>query len=82
MLVFKPAANDKDSMFYLCVDALINALEDYRDQESVSSVFQGAIRRAEQIDPNKESLFLVQDDTELALIHYRHDEENSNFLIS
>ena len=81
VLVFKPQAEDKDSMFYLCVDALINALDDYRDQESVAEVFQSAIRRSEQLDPTKESLFLIQDENELALVHYKHDEENSSFLM-
>ena len=32
-LVFKPGADDKESMFYLPVDSLISALEDNRDQE-------------------------------------------------
>ena len=81
VVVFKPTAEDKDSMFYLTVDALITALEDYRDQESVCEVLQGAIRRAEQIDPSSESLFLIQDENELALVHYKHDDVNSEFLM-
>ncbi len=80
-LIFKPAAEEKDSMFYLPVDSLINALEDYRDQESIAEVFQSAIRRSEQIDPTKESLFIIQDENELALVHYKHEDENSNFLM-
>lgn len=81
VVVFKPTAEDKESMFYLPVDSLINALEDYKDQESVCEVLQGAIRRAEQIDPNKEALFLIQDENELALVHYKHDDINSDFLM-
>ena len=45
----------KESMFYLPVDSLISALEDNRDQESISEVLQKAIRRAETIEPDKES---------------------------
>ena len=81
VVVFKPTADDKESMFYLTVDALISALDDYRDQESVCEVLQGAIRRAEQSDPARESLFLIQDENELALVHYKHDDVNSEFLM-
>lgn len=80
-LVFKPGATEKDSMFYLPVDSLITALEDNRDQESISEVLQKAIRRAESIDPEKESLFLIQDENELALVHYKRDNTQSNFLM-
>ena len=80
-LVFKPGADDKESMFYLPVDSLISALEDNRDQESISEVLQKAIRRAETIEPDKESLFLIQDDNELALVHYKRDNTQSNFLM-
>ena len=79
-LVFKPKAPDKESMFYLPVDALITALDDNRDQESIADVLQKAIRRAEQINPNEESLFLIQDETELALVQYKHDTTGSSFL--
>jgi len=81
VMVFKPGADEKDSMFYLNVDALITALEDNKDQESISEVLRGAIRRAEQIDPMKESLFLIQDENELALVHYKNEDINSEFLM-
>ena len=68
-------------MFYLPVDSLITALEDNRDQESISEVLQKAIRRAESIEPDKESLFLIQDENELALVHYKRDNTQSNFLM-
>ena len=63
------------------VDSLITALEDNRDQESISEVLQKAIRRAESIEPDKESLFLIQDENELALVHYKRDNTQSNFLM-
>jgi len=80
-LVFKPGATEAESMFYLPVDSLINALEDNRDQESIAEVLQKAIRRAESIEPDKESLFLIQDENELALVHYKRDNSESNFLM-
>ena len=55
--------------------------EDNKDQESISEVLRGAIRRAEQIDPMKESLFLIQDENELALVHYKNEDINSEFLM-
>ena len=48
---------------------------------SISEVLQKAIRRAETIEPDKESLFLIQDDNELALVHYKRDNTQSNFLM-
>ena len=63
-LVFKPGASEKESMFYLPVDSLITALEDNRDQESISEVLQKAIRRLKHQNLTR-SLFLIQDENEL-----------------
>lgn len=80
-MVFQPQEDDKESMFYLPVEALINALDDNKGNEALEEVFQSAIRRAEALDPTKESLFLIQDSKELALVHYKHDTEGSGFMM-
>ena len=59
-----------------------NALNDFnnRDMEGVAEVMQKAITRAEQLDPGKESLFIIQDQEKMQLIHYKHDSEGANFI--
>jgi hypothetical protein len=81
-MVYVPDAPEKKSMFYLTVDHLMNALNDFnnRDMEGVSEVMQKAISRAEQIDPKKESLFIIQDQKKMQLIHYKHDSEGADFV--
>ena len=48
--------------------------------EGVAEVMQKAISRAEQIDPEKESLFIIQDQKKMQLIHYKHDTEGADFI--
>ena len=81
-MVYVPDAPEKKRMFYLTVDHLINALNDFnnRDMEGVAEVMQKAISRAEQIDPEKESLFIIQDQKKMQLIHYKHDREGADFI--
>ena len=81
-MVYVPDAPEKDSMFYLSLDALMNALNDFngRDMEGPAEVMQKAISRAELIDPTKESLFIVQDKEQMSLIHYKHDNQEDSFM--
>jgi len=81
-MVYVPDAPEKKSMFYLTVDHLINALNDLnnRGMDGVAEVMQKAIARAEQLDPEKESLFIIQDQEKMQLIHYKHDSEGANFI--
>jgi|TARA_R100001129_G_scaffold185687_1_gene174721 hypothetical protein len=82
-MVYVPDAEDeKKSMFYLTVDHLINALNDFnnRSMSGVAEVMQKAINRAEQIEPDKESLFIIQDQEKMQLVHYKHDSEGADFI--
>jgi len=82
-IVYVPGAEDeKDSMFYLTVSCLMNALNDFnsRDMEGPAEVMKKAIARAESLDPDKESLFIIQDAEHMSLIHYKHDNEEHTFL--
>ena len=38
-----------------------------------------AIVRAEKLDPDKEALFIIQDDKEMSLVHYKRDCEGAGF---
>ena len=38
-----------------------------------------AITRAEKLDPDKEALFIIQDEKEMSLVHYKRDCEGAGF---
>lgn len=81
-MVYVPDAPEEDSMFYLPLDALMNALNDFnsRDMDGPAEVMQKAIARAEMVNPEKESLFIVQDKEQMSLIHYKHDNQEHSFM--
>lgn len=81
-IVYAPDAPEKDSMFYLPVEALMNALNDFnsRDMDGPADVMKKAISRAESVDPEKESLFIIQDKDQMSLIHYKHDNQEHSFM--
>jgi hypothetical protein len=45
-----------------------------------ADVMQKAITRAELINPEKESLFIIQDKDQMSLIHYKHDNQEHSFM--
>lgn len=81
-MVYVPEAAEKESMFYLPLEALMNALNDFngRGMEGPAEVMQKAIARAEMVDPTKESVFIVQDKDQMSLIHYKHDNQEDDFM--
>ena len=81
-MVYVPTHEDeKKSMFYLTVNNLITAVDDLtkNDLEGAADVMKKAIIRAEKLDPDKEALFIIQDDKEMSLIHYKKDCEGASF---
>jgi hypothetical protein len=82
VMVYIPEADEKDSMFYLPVESLMNALADFnkRQMDGPAEVIQKAIARAESVDPTKESLFIIQDKDQMSLIHYKHDNQEDSFM--
>ena len=83
VMVYVPDATDqKKSMFYLTVDHLMNAVNDLtnRDMSDIAGVMKKAITRAEAIEPEKEALFIIQDQERMSLIHYKIDSEGANFI--
>jgi hypothetical protein len=82
-VIYVPEAeNQDDSMFYLTVDALMNALNDFnsRDMDGPADVIKKAIARAESIDPENEALFIIQDKDQMSLIHYKYDADGNSLL--
>jgi len=81
-IIYVPMADADDSMFYLTVECLMNALNDFnnRDMEGPADVMKKAIAIAEAIDPGKESLFIIQDEAQMSLIRFKHDNPENNLL--
>ena len=81
-MVYVPTHEDeKKSMFYLTVNNLIAAVDDLtkNDLEGAADVMKKAIKRAEKINPDKEALFIIQDEKEMSLVHYKRDCEGAGF---
>lgn len=81
-MVYVPDAEEDGSMFYLSLECLMNALNDFngRQMDGPADVMKKAIARAELLDPQKESLFIIQDKDQMSLIHYKHDNQEHSFL--
>ena len=81
-MVYVPTHEDENkSMFYLTVNNLITAVDDLtkNDLEGAADVMKKAITRAEKLDPDKEALFIIQDEKEMFLVHYKRDCEGAGF---
>ena len=81
-MVYVPTHEDqKKTMFYLTVNNLIAAVDDLtkNDLEGAADVMKKAIIRAEKLDPDKEALFIIQDEKEMSLVHYKRDCEGAGF---
>ena len=82
VMVYVPTHEDeKKSMFYLTVNNLIHAVDDLNKhaQTSEADVMKKAIVRAEKLDPTKDALFIIQDDRQMSLVHYKRDCEGAGF---
>jgi len=82
VMVYVPTHQDeKKSMFYLTVNNLIHAVDDLNknDKTGEADVMKKAIVRAEKLDPDKEALFIIQDDRQMSLVHYKKDCEGASF---
>ena len=81
-MVYVPDHEDeKKSMFYLTVDNLICAVDDLNknNMEGAADVMKQSIVRAEKLDPDKEALFIIQDEKEMSLVHYKIDSAGASF---
>jgi hypothetical protein len=83
-IIYAPRAeNQEDTMFYLTVNALMNALNDFnsRDMEGPAEVMKKAIARAESLNSEKEALFIIQDEKYMSLIHYKRDSDTTSAIL-
>jgi len=77
-IVYAPKSED-NTMFYLTVEHLANAVEDMssRDMKELADIMRKAIVKAETINPKIEALFILQDPNYLSLIHYDKNEKKT-----
>lgn len=76
-MVYVPTAKEeKDSMFYMSVAALIAAREDMqsKDMDGIAEIMRKAIVKAEALDLEKEALFIIQDPQHMSLLHYKREK--------
>jgi hypothetical protein len=84
-MVYVPKAEkESETMFYLTVPHMINALDDFRNKEmsGPEEVMQKAIGRAEALDPAKEALFIIQDEKHMSLVHYNLEKPTQGPIIT
>ena len=82
-MIYVPDAEDeKKTMFYLNLNEMMAALDDFnnRSMDGPADVMQKAITRAEALRPEKESLFIIQDREKMTLILYKHDNDGINLI--
>lgn len=76
VIVYSPEAEkEEDSMYYLSVNQLIAAQDDFRKEgiEGPTEVMRKAILKAETVNPAKEALFIINDTDKMALLHYNKE---------
>ena len=68
--------NTENSMYYMSTKELIVALEDLssRGIDGAAEVMRKAIAKAESIDPEREALFIIEDNKGLKLFHFKREE--------
>ena len=76
-MVYVPTAKEeKNSMFYMPVAALIAAKEDFqsKDMDGVAEIMRKAIIKAETLDLEKEALFIIQDPQHMSFLNYKREK--------
>tara|TARA_B100000900_G_C19931042_1_gene453616 strand:- start:1 stop:399 length:399 start_codon:yes stop_codon:yes gene_type:complete len=75
VIVYAPD-NTENSMYYMTTKELITGLEDLssRGIDGAAEVMRKAIAKAESVDPEKESIFIIQDKKGLKLFHFKREE--------
>ena len=75
VIVYAPDSTE-NSMYYMTTKELITGLEDLssRGIDGAAEVMRKAIAKAESIDPERESLFIVEDEKGIRLVHHKREE--------
>ena len=80
-LIGTAIGEDEKKLYQLTIDNLSAAVDDLNknELEGAADVMVKAIKRAEKLDPDKEALFIIQDEKEMSLVHYKRDTEGASF---
>ena len=75
VIVYAPDSTE-NSMYYMTTKELITGLEDLssRGIDGAAEVMRKAIAKAESINPEKESIFIIEDKKGLKLFHFKREE--------
>ena len=75
VIVYAPDS-EENSMYYMTTKELIAGLEDLssRGIDGAAEVMRKAIAKAESINPEKESIFIIEDKKGLKLFHFKREE--------
>ena len=75
VIVYSPD-NKENSMYYMTTKELITGLEDLssRGIDGAAEVMRRAIAKAESVDPEREALFIIEDEKGLKLFHFKREE--------
>jgi len=75
VIVYAPDS-EENSMYYMTTKELITGLEDLssRGIDGAAEVMRKAIAKAESINPEKESIFIIEDKKGLKLFHFKREE--------
>ena len=75
VIVYAPDSTE-NTMYYMTTKELITGLEDLssRGIDGAVEVMRKAIAKAESINPERESLFIVEDEKGIRLVHHKREE--------
>ena len=75
VIVYAPDSTE-NTMYYMTTKELITGLEDLssRGIDGAAEVMRKAIAKAESINPEKESIFIIEDKKGLKLFHFKREE--------
>jgi len=75
VIVYAPDSTE-NTMYYMNTKELITGLEDLssRGIDGAAEVMRKAIAKAESVDPEKESIFIIEDKKGLKLFHFKREE--------
>ena len=75
VIVYAPDSTE-NTMYYMTTKELITGLEDLssRGIDGAAEVMRKAIAKAESVDPEKESIFIIEDKKGLKLFHFKREE--------
>ena len=75
VIVYAPDSTE-NTMYYMTTKELITGLEDLssRGIDGAAEVMRKAIAKAESVDPERESIFIIEDKKGLKLFHFKREE--------